>query len=127
MGYFSEGIVREIDDVRFSKRIFNYVNCVEEVTTKEKAIGDIIIEFKAHVIDYNNLKDIDTINNASFFDVYDLGNEFKQLFRAFKKCTDLSNEEISNNLRKYNTCKSISAHYVEFEFVISPSFLVDKG
>ena len=88
MSNFAEGIVKEINNIRFSNKIVENVDCVDEVITQEKAIGDIVITLIIGIDNYyNRLKNIDSIHNITFLDWFGFDKEFKQLFTQFREYT----------------------------------------
>lgn len=126
MSNFSDGIIRDVDNIDFSEGIVTNVTRVEEVTTQEKAIGDIIIKFRLNIDDYNKLQGMDSLSSITFFDWVGFGETFKQLFDEFKRNTNLSKGKISVYLRHTITGESISNGKIEFKFVVPKSYLVEK-
>jgi hypothetical protein len=126
MGNFSDGIIRDVDNIQFSNNIVTNVHCIKEVTTEERAIGDLIINFYVDIDDYSKLVGVNDVESITFFDLVGFGEKYKQLFNEFERNTNLSKEKISGYLRHATTGQSISNEQIEFKFVISPSFLIEK-
>lgn len=63
--------------------------------------SDILyVSIRIHMRNIPNFKNLTFNSNINFFDVFGFNEEFKQLFSALDKYTNLSKQEISDILRK---------------------------